>query len=40
MFAEQYDRDTARAAQLVSFSHLLSALTLPVMAVLAETLAG
>ena len=40
MFSEQYDRDTPKAAQFVSLSHLLSALTLPVMAVLAETLAG
>lgn len=40
MFAERFHRCPERAAQLVSLSTLLSIFTLPVMAVLAETLAG
>ncbi len=40
MFAERFGRSPERAAELVSLSTLLSILTLPVMAVLAETLAG
>ena len=40
MFAERFDRSPERAAQLVSLTTLLSIATLPVMAVLAETLAG
>jgi hypothetical protein len=39
IFAEKYDRDVGRAAQLVSLSTLLSVLTLPAVAVLAEALA-
>jgi hypothetical protein len=38
IFAERYDRDVGRAAQLVSLSTLLSVLTLPAVAVLAEAL--
>ena len=38
MFAERYGLDTGLAAQLVSFCTLLSAATLPLMAVLAEVL--
>ena len=40
IFAQVYHRDATRAAQLVSLSTLLSALTLPLTAVLAETLVG
>ena len=40
MFAEKFDRCPERTAELVSFSTLLSILTLPIVAVLAETIAG
>lgn len=40
IFAEQHHRDVEHAAQLVSLSTLLSAITLPVVAVAAEMLAG
>ena len=40
MFAEKFDRSPERTAELVSFSTLLSIFTLPVVAVLAETIAG
>ncbi len=40
MFAERFNRSPERAAELVSLSTLLSIFTLPVIAVLAETLAG
>jgi len=39
IFAERYHRDVRRSAQLVSLSTLLSAVTLPLVAVLAEALA-
>lgn len=39
MFAERFGRSPERTAQLVSFSTLLSIFTLPVIAVLAETIA-
>lgn len=40
IFAQRFGRDTATAAQLITLSTLLSILTLPVFAVLAQTLAG
>lgn len=40
MFAEQFGRDSARAAQLVSLSTLLSIFTLPVAGVAAQILSG
>jgi len=40
IFAERYGGDTAQAAQLVSLGHLLSVVTLPLMAVVAEALAA
>lgn len=40
MFAERFDKSPERAAQLVSLSTLLSIATLPVVAVLAETIAA
>ncbi len=40
MFAEQFDRDTESAAQIVTLSTLLSIITLPVVAVVAERIAG
>ena len=40
MFAERFGRDPAIAAQLVSLSTLLCVVTLPVMATLAQVLAG
>ena len=40
MFAEKFDRSPERTAELVSFSTLLSIFALPVVAVLAETIAG
>lgn len=40
MFSEQYHRDGKTAAQAVTLSTLLSILTLPVFAVLAQTLSG
>ena len=40
MFAEKFDRSPERTAELVSFSTLLSIFTLPVVAVLAETIAA
>ena len=40
MFAEQFDRDKDGAAQVVTLSTLLSILTLPVVAVAAECIAG
>ena len=40
MFAEKFNKSPERTAQLVSFSTLLSIFTLPVIAVLAETIAG
>ena len=40
MFAERFGRDSARAAQLVSLSTLLSILTLPVVGVAAQILGG
>ena len=40
MMAEKYGKDAERSAQLVSLSNLLSIVTLPVVTVLAETLAG
>ncbi len=40
MFAERFGRDVERSAQLVSLCTLLSVVTLPAMAVVAETLAG
>ena len=40
MFAEKFGRSPERTAELVSFSTLLSIFTLPVVAVLAETIAG
>lgn len=39
LFAELYDREVERSAQLVSLSTLLSVLTLPLVAVMAEMLA-
>ena len=39
MFAEKFDRSPERTAELVSFSTLLSIFTLPIVAVLAETIA-
>jgi len=40
MFAEKFGRSPERTAELVSLSTLLSILTLPVIAVMAESLAG
>lgn len=40
MFAEKFNKSPERTAQLVSLSTLLSILTLPVIAVLAETIAA
>lgn len=40
MFAEKFDRSPERTAELVSFSTLLSIFTLPIVAVLAETIAA
>lgn len=40
IFAQQFRRDTATAAQMITLSTLLSILTLPVTAVLAQALAG
>lgn len=40
MFAEKFNKSPERTAQLVSFSTLLSIITLPVVAVLAETIAS
>ena len=40
IFAEQFGRNTAAAAQLVALSTLLSILTLPLFAVAARFLAG
>lgn len=40
MLAERFDKSPERTAQLVSFSTLLSILTLPLVAVLAEAIAG
>ena len=40
IFAERFDRSPSFAAQTVSLSTLISALTLPLIAVLAEVLAG
>ncbi|HIY22370.1 MAG TPA: AEC family transporter [Candidatus Flavonifractor merdigallinarum] len=40
MFAQRFGRDTATAAQLVSLSTVLSILTLPLMAVLAQQLSA
>lgn len=40
MFSQRFGKDTALAAQLVTLSTLLSVLTLPLMAVAAQTLSG
>lgn len=40
IFAQKFERDTATAAQLITLTTLLSILTLPVFAVLSQTLAG
>lgn len=40
MFAERFNKSPERTAQLVTFSTLLSILTLPVVTVLAEAIAG
>lgn len=40
MLAQRFGRDTAVAAELVSFSTLLSVLTLPLMTVAAQTISG
>lgn len=40
ILAQKFERDTATAAQLVTLSTLLSVLTLPVFAVLAQALSG
>lgn len=40
MFAQRFERDTAVAAQLVTLTTLLSAVTLPLFAVAAQTVSG
>ncbi len=40
IFAQKFGRDTASAAQLITLSTLLSILTLPIFAVLSQTLGG
>lgn len=40
IFSQRFGRDTGTAAQMVTLSTLLSILTLPVFAVIAQTLAG
>lgn len=40
MFAQRFQRDTALAAQMVTLSTLLSVLTLPIVAVVAQALSG